>query len=145
MNKCNESVTQPPASGKAAHTVLLSCYCHKAFVDALDAIAHADVPPAHPEYLTKGRMAEVAAFALQCMAEFKPENAEGNDRLAFIVRACNSHAGLVAALEASERALAYREKYDNDRAHALGHRIMPDSQTLTEIRAELAKAKGVQP
>jgi hypothetical protein len=60
------------------------------------------------------------------------------------LRACNSHDGLVAALEASERALAYREKYDNDRAHALGHRIMPDSQTLVDIRAELAKAKGVQ-
>jgi hypothetical protein len=94
MNKCNDSVTQPPAAGAPKGEVAAHNYSIAAVADN-------------------------GAF-IRCKDSATLEQS---------LRACNSHAGLVAALEHARKLISSRD-------------VVMDRAALKMYDAELAKAKG---
>jgi hypothetical protein len=121
--------TQPSAAGEAAHTPMLALLCARS-----DADAYRDIVALPDHYVIAARVdKEVAAF---------------------IVRACNSHAGLVAAHDKVARVLGVV----STNIMVLGGQLSEGEHkkfgewllllqsevtiSLEAARAELAKAKG---
>jgi hypothetical protein len=119
MNKCNESVTQPPAAGAPKSEVA----------------AH---PPPYPVKFLGSQLVTTDESTL--IGTFYSAKG-GPDYRPSIVRACNSHAGLHGLAVMCN---AYLEPIADqlEICHKQPHEAKALRQLLELARAELAKAKG---
>jgi hypothetical protein len=117
------SHSQPPAAGEAAHIVTPMACTFDPATETDSAFISIWRNDDQPDASLVGRFVDT------------PKNRE---RAAFIVRACNSHAGLVSALEATQSLL------EEARKHLPLDALVGFSDQLVFNRAELAKAKGTQ-
>jgi hypothetical protein len=97
-----------------------------------------------PDYAisaTKSRIARFSdIFATQPHSEAQYEEAEANAE--FIVRACNAHDDLVAALELSKSFIRYNTTPEN--CVSIGDNIFSGTDIYNSIQSALVKAKAVQ-
>jgi hypothetical protein len=127
MNKRNESVTQPPAAGEAAHTPATLYHRDDPFEGNLTGTWHIDLcSQGFPVARVEGRWRK-----------------EALDRATFMARACNNHVQLVAALEANTRLLSLVAPLLRDGPH--GNKEQFVVAQIENNRATLAKANGSNP